>query len=633
MFTDSMTLVTGSNIVNLTVAAGSSLPLNVAVGCLFYKTTDTVGLFCYDGVSWNQLGTAVGLTDHTNDQTIHLTSAQNDLLDSLTVTSAELNFLSGTLANVQAQINDRVSSNFAITPSTATKISYDSKGLVLSGVGLSPSDIPNLDFSKITSGLPTTYVGYGITDVAPLSHVGASGDAHAAATITNDGFMSAVDKIKLDSVSADANNFVLLPATSSVLGGIKNGNGLAITSEGVISADVLSVSGKIGNVTLTSTDVGLSSVENKSSATIRGEMTSGDVSTALGYTPENVAMKNQAGGYAGLDVSGMISTTHLPAITITDTFVVGSNAAMLTLTAQTGDVAVRTDLNKSFILKGQNPTILSDWQELLTPTDTVTSVNGQIGAVSITDITGNSGTATKLQNVRNVALVSDVVGSANFDGSANASIVTTLATTGVTAATYGSSTQIGTFVVDAKGRLTSATNVNITPAFSSITNLPTTRAGYGIVDAAALTHTHNGTDVTFTVAPTIPGATFTNNVSVTGNLSTSGLTDFDGSYNEKVSALTWSGAVAINSSIATVFTATATVSSTISFTGAPIAGKARSITLELTNGGAYVINWTGVKWPGGIAPSLTSSGVDILVFYTRDGGVTWRGTLTMKDSK
>jgi len=44
------------------------------------------------------------------------------------------------------------------------------------------------------------------------------------------------------------------------------------------------------SLTLTSAAVGLGNVENKSSATIRGEITSGNVTTALGYTPANNAL-------------------------------------------------------------------------------------------------------------------------------------------------------------------------------------------------------------------------------------------------------------------------------------------------------------------------------------------------------
>lgn len=81
--------------------------------------------------------------------------------------------------------------------------------------------------------------------------------------------------------------------------------------------------------------------------------------------------------------SGTIDAARLPAIAITDTFVVASQAAMLGLTAEVGDVAVRTDLNKSFILKTDGATTLSHWQELLTPTDAVSSVNGKTGAVTL----------------------------------------------------------------------------------------------------------------------------------------------------------------------------------------------------------------------------------------------------------
>ena len=105
---------------------------------------------------------------------------------------------------------------------------------------------------------------------------------------------------------------------------------------------------------------------------------------ALGFTPENVANKNTANGYAGLGSDGKLISSQLPSITISDTFVTASQAAMLALTAETGDVAVRTDLNKSFILKENNPTVLASWQELLTPTSEVTSVNGRTGAVVVT---------------------------------------------------------------------------------------------------------------------------------------------------------------------------------------------------------------------------------------------------------
>ncbi len=56
--------------------------------------------------------------------------------------------------------------------------------------------------------------------------------------------------------------------------------------------------------------------------------------------------------------------------------------------------------------------------------------------------------------------------------------------------------------------------------------------------------------------------------------------------------------------------------------------------LILTNGGSQTVNWpASVDWEGGTAPTLTTSGVDILVFTTIDGGTTWHGSTYSVDSQ
>lgn len=63
-------------------------------------------------------------------------------------------------------------------------------------------------WSQITS-TPTTLAGYGITDAAPLSHVGAGGTAHANVIAAGAaGFMTGADKTKLDGIESGANNYV-----------------------------------------------------------------------------------------------------------------------------------------------------------------------------------------------------------------------------------------------------------------------------------------------------------------------------------------------------------------------------------------------------------------------------------------
>lgn len=90
----------------------------------------------------------------------------------------------------------------------------------------------------------------------------------------------------------------------------------------------------------------------------------------------------------------------------------------------------------------------------------------------------------------------------------------------------------------------------------------------------------------------------------------------------------------INLSQGNVFTKTVNATTTFTILGFLPQGASNSFILELTNGGSYTINWfSGVKWSEGIAPILTSAGVDILGFYSYNGGVTWRGMVLCKDSK
>jgi hypothetical protein len=92
-----------------------------------------------------------------------------------------------------------------------------------------------------------------------------------------------------------------------------------------------------------------------------------------------------ANGVATLDSNGKVPQSQIPAVAITNTFVVASQAAMLALTAEEGDVAVRTDQNKTYILTATPASTLANWQELLTPTDAVQSVDGRTGTVTLTD--------------------------------------------------------------------------------------------------------------------------------------------------------------------------------------------------------------------------------------------------------
>lgn len=102
-----------------------------------------------------------------------------------------------------------------------------------------------------------------------------------------------------------------------------------------------------------------------------GSAASKDVGTAAGNVPV-------------LDANGKLVESIIPAVAITETYVVDSETAMLALDAQVGDVAIRTDVSKSFILQSLPATTAANWVELLTPNSKVISVNGKQGAVVLT---------------------------------------------------------------------------------------------------------------------------------------------------------------------------------------------------------------------------------------------------------
>ena len=77
-----------------------------------------------------------------------------------------------------------------------------------------------------------------------------------------------------------------------------------------------------------------------------------------------------------------------------------------------------------------------------------------------------------------------------------------------------------------------------------------------------------------------------------------------------------------------------TSETTFTFSNPTASDELCVFSLVLTNGAAFTVNWpASVDWESGTAPTLTASGVDILVFSTIDGGTIWHGATFSLDSK
>jgi hypothetical protein len=151
------------------------------------------------------------------------------------------------------------------------------------------------------------------------------------------------------------------------------------------------------------TAIGKEILRDVTAADVRATIGAGTSSLALGTT-STTAMRGDK-TFAFTEITGTLGTNQLPPLAINQTSVVATQAAMLALTAQRGDVAIRTDLGKTFILSTDNPGTLADWLEILGTSDVV-SVAGRTGAVVLTK------TDVGLSNVDNTSDASKPVSTA-----------------------------------------------------------------------------------------------------------------------------------------------------------------------------------------------------------------------------
>jgi hypothetical protein len=193
------------------------------------------------------------------------------------------------------------------------------------------------------------------------------------------------------------------------------------------------------------------------------------------------------------------------------------------------------------------------------------------------------------------------------------------------------------------------TALNYAPALTLGAALPVASGGTGITSfgtgvatflgtpssanlAAALTDETGTGLAVFGTNPTLTGVTLAGEAACADNLVTRAtLKD----YAIEGSAVGSTGATrTFDLSVANFFSATLDQACTFTFSNPPASGDFGTFVLELTNGGAFAITYpASVDFVGGVAPTLTASGVDQLVFTTRDGGTTYFGFVAGLDIK
>lgn len=215
------------------------------------------------------------------------------------------------------------------------------------------------------------------------------------------------------------------------------------------------------------------------------------------------------------------------------------------------------------------------------------------------NVSGNAGTATTLLSARYFSTSGDATASGvSFNGSANVDLALTLANSGVTAGTYGNTSAIPTFTVDAKGRITSVSTSVISTSFgiAGTTGTDTVAGGETLTFAGAsgqLSAAVTNNTVTYSI---VDGASIAN-LSVTGTFTSDDITS---------SQVTVSGDAVITGNLTVNGTQTIVNSTTVTVDDAIIRvnsdGVAANAGIEANIGGnvkSFVYNPTSSKWTVG----------------------------------
>jgi len=238
-----------------------------------------------------------------------------------------------------------------------------------------------------------------------------------------------------------------------------------------------------------------------------------------------------ANGVATLDGSGLIPTSQLPPLAVNDTFVVASQAAMLALTAQIGDIAVRTDVSKTFILSASPASTLANWQEILTPPG-VTSVTAS------SPLTGGTITSTGTIGLGTVGVANGGTGQTTLAtgevliGAGTSGVTTTAVTTtggGSALVKTGANgtIQVGTNITVLAGVNPTAGSISFNGASSGSLTLQPSNSSFGSV-----THTlptQSGTVTLLDVAQTLTNKTISGSSNSFSNIAASAITSVNGS--------------------------------------------------------------------------------------------------------
>ena len=317
------------------------------------------------------------------------------------------------------------------------------------------------------------------------------------------------------------------------------------------------------------------------------------------------------------------SNLFIDAATVTDDVSIGGNLEVIGNANITGTLTYEdvTNIDSVGVVTARSGLVVSSGGANITG-----GITGDLtGAV-----TGNADTATTLATSRTLSISGAGTGSASFNGGANADIALTLANSGVTAGTYGSSSAIPSITVDAKGLITSASTTAIDSTSISNGGESVSVSSGGQITSSANHDFDSGIDVTgnITVTGTVDGRDVASDGSKLDGIASGAQVNV--ATNLSVSTTTTTNTIASSTGTnATIGEATGSAAGLMSTTHHNkldgIASGATNVSNnnQLTNGAGYITS----SGTAALAQGLTGT-PNITVGTISCGNITSSGTVT-----
>jgi hypothetical protein len=460
--------VMGTN--GLVIPSGTSAQRGPSLTGTVRYNTDTSQYEGYNGTNWTSLGGVRSVDGLTYIIAEASPGSSDDILHFYAAT--------GLSTNVEAaQLN---ATNLKLLQTTASSSTTTGALVVAGGVGiagathlgstLNVTGNTVIGANKLTvdSATGNTAIAgtLGVTGATTLSStLGVTGATTLSSTLAVTGATTLSSTLSLsDDLTINTNKFTVdaqtgnttIAGTLNVTGGIGFSGALDVGGNFSVATNKFTVASATGNTAVAGT-LNVTGASTLDSATVTNNLTVSGVLYSDDITSTNISVAGNATITGNLTVQGTTTTVNSTAVAISD---INLTLAKDAATAAQADGAGLT-------VAGAAATILySSAQDRWNYNKNI-SATQFIGA-----LVGNADTATKWATARNLSLTGDATATlSGVDGSANVSAAVTLANSGVTAGTYGNSTTVGTFTVDSKGRITSASNATIPTATTTVNGL------------------------------------------------------------------------------------------------------------------------------------------------------------------